>query len=102
MVEIQAFGGSPGMFFTTLVQLRPPSRVTCTLPSSLPAQMTFASRTDGAMVSSVLWNSAAVLSVTMSPPDDFCLFLSLVVRSGEITSHDWPKFEERNTTLPPK
>ena len=33
-------GASGGV---TLVQLRPPSRVTCTMPSSEPAQMTSAS-----------------------------------------------------------
>ena len=40
----------------------------------------------------VQWNSAAVLSTTIGSPDDFCLFLSLVVRSGLMISHDWPWF----------
>jgi len=64
--------------------------VICTFPSSLPTQMRFESLGDGAIVSSVLWNSAAVLSTTTGPQDDFCFDLSLVVRSGEMTSHYCP------------
>src|SRR4051812_34228129 len=50
MVETQVFGGRPGTFFVTFVQLAPPLRVTCTLPSSVPAQMTRASSGDSEMV----------------------------------------------------
>src|SRR5437588_12942086 len=91
-VGIHAFGVRPWTFLITLVQVFPPSRVTCTLPSSVPTHITFESSGDGAIVRMVQWNSAAVLSTTTSPPDDFCLFLSFVVRSGLMTSHDWPKF----------
>src|SRR6185369_11357538 len=101
-VGIHAFGASPTMFFTTFVHDFPPSRVTWTLPSSVPIQITFESRGDGAIESSVVWNSAAVLSVTISPPDDRCLVLSFVVRSGEITVHELPWFVLLKSTFPPK
>ena len=65
------------MFLTTFVHDLPPSRVTCTLPSSVPTQM-------------------------IGPPDDFCLLLSFVVRSGLITSHDCPWVVDLKSTLPPK
>src|SRR5262249_54102435 len=99
---IHALGARPPMFLTTFDHVLPPSRVTCTLPSSVPAQMTFGSIIDGAIARIVQWNSAAVLSTTIGPPDDFCLLLSLVERSGLITSHDWPWFVDLNRTLPPK
>src|SRR3982751_3972130 len=102
MVGIHAFGARPPMFFTTLVQVFPPSRVTCTLPSSVPTQITLGSTIDGAMVRMVQWNSAAVLSVTIGSPEDFCLFLSLVVRSGLMISHDCPWLVDLKTTSPPK
>jgi len=38
----------------------------------------------------VQWNSAAVLSTTISPPDDCCFDLSFVVRSSLIASHYMP------------
>ena len=50
----------------------------------------------------VQWNSAAVLSATIGPPDDFCLFLSLVVRSGLMTVQDCPWLVVLKSTLPPK
>src|SRR5579872_2143050 len=90
------------MFFTTFVQVLPASRVTCTLPSSVPTQMTLGSRNDGAIVRIVQWNSAAVLSTTIAPPDDCCLLLSFVVRSGLMISHDCPWLTDLKRTLPPK
>ena len=39
IVETQAFFASPLMLLTTFVQLLAPSRVICTLPSSVPTQM---------------------------------------------------------------
>ena len=41
--------GRFGMFFVTLVQLLPPSRVTCTSPSLVPAQITPACFGDSAI-----------------------------------------------------
>ncbi len=40
MCGIQVFAGTPRTFFSTLVQVLPPSRVTCSRPSSEPAQIT--------------------------------------------------------------
>src|SRR4029079_14515035 len=93
---------SPATFLITLVHVLPPSRVTCTLPSSVPTQITLGSTIDGAIVRIVQWNSAAVLSVTIGSPDDFCLLLSLVVRSGLMISHDCPWLVDLNTPPPPK
>ena len=81
---------APTAFLKTLSHVFPPFRVTCTLPSSVPTQITFESSGDGAIEMIVVWNSAAVLSVTMSPPDDCCFAGSFVVKSGEITVHDVP------------
>src|SRR5919202_767702 len=44
--DTQLAFGRPGTLPTTLVQCPPPSRVSCTLPSSVPTQMVFASRGD--------------------------------------------------------
>src|ERR1700680_3179146 len=102
MVETHEFLASPGTLVTTLVHVLPPSRVTCTLPSSVPTQMRFGSSIDGAIVRIVQWNSAAVLSTVTGPPDDCCLLLSFVVRSGLTTSHDCPCVVDLKRTLPPK
>ena len=87
---IHAFGASPASAFAVFVHVFPPSRVTCTFPSSVPTQMTFGSTGDGPIEMMVQWNSAAVLSVTIFPPDDCCFALSSVVRSGLMTSHECP------------
>src|SRR3954469_17569217 len=89
MVETHVLGGSPVMFFATLVQLLPPFCVTCTLPSSVPAQMICAFFGDSEMVKMVSYFSASELS-TVKPPDSDCFSHSglLVVRSGEIFSHE--------------
>src|SRR5262249_55363327 len=90
------------MFFTTFVHVLPPSLVTCTFPSSVPTQITLGSTNDGAIVRIVQWNSAAVLSTTIGSPDDCCLLLSFVVRSGLMIDHDCPWSVDLNTTSPPK
>src|SRR3954452_14521630 len=38
--QYQLFGGRPGRFLPTSVKVMPPSRLTCRLPSSVPAQTT--------------------------------------------------------------
>ena len=83
----------------TSVQLPPLSRVTWTFPSSLPAQSTPASRGDSSKAKIVPKTSTPVPSEVMGPPaKPWCAGL-LVVRSGEITSHDWPPFRDRCTWL---
>lgn len=47
--EIPACGGRPDSRPVTLVHVLPPSRVTCTLPSSVPAQTTLVSCGDSAI-----------------------------------------------------
>src|SRR3954462_9620224 len=88
--------GSPGTFAATFVQLLPPSRVTCRLPSSVPAQITWPFFGDSLTEKIVVWFSAEELS-TVRPPDCccFCFFGSLVERSGEIFSQESPRSRER-------
>src|SRR5262249_50855614 len=86
MLETQVALGHPAAGGgVTLVQVLPPSRVSCRLPSSVPTQTTFGSFGDSAIAKIVQWFSALELS-RVRPPDSSCfsLFLSLVVRSGEI------------------
>ena len=59
------------MFPVTLVQLAPPSRVICTLPSSVPTHRTSALRGDSAIEKIVVLFSAVELSI-VRPPDSFC------------------------------
>src|SRR5207249_11754540 len=99
--ENQENRGAPAMFGATLFQCAPPSRVICRLPSSVPAQMTFASRGLSAIEMMVQWVSARVLSELIGPPLGFCLDLSFVVRSGLIAAHVVPRSRVRNSTLPP-
>src|SRR5262245_9009114 len=93
--------GAPWMFGATLVQLLPPSRVNCRLPSSVPAQIRFWSFGLSAIERIVQWNSARVLSVLISPPLAFCFSLSFVVRSGLITLQLEPPSVVLNSTFPP-
>ena len=91
MCGIQVASGTPGTFASTLVHEPPPSRVTCTRPSSLPTHISPASSALGAMVRIVVWSSAPDASM-VSPPLMWatCLEGSLVVRSGEMTSQVEP------------
>src|SRR3954447_26252858 len=86
MVGIQVLAGTPGTFFSTLVQVWPPSRVTCRRPSSVPTQITPFCFALGAMERMVVRFSAALTS-RVGPPLFFCCCHSglLVVRSGLIT-----------------
>src|SRR5262245_557293 len=93
--------GAPAMFGATLVHVLPPSRVTCTLPSSVPAQITLGSRGLSAIEMMVQWNSARVLSFETSPPLATCFDLSLVDRSGLTIDHVSPLSEVLNRTFPP-
>src|SRR3954451_15988866 len=94
--------GSPGTFGATFAQVAPPSRVTCRLPSSVPTQSTFGFFVDSLIAKRVVKFSALELS-TVSPPDfSWCCHLgSLVVRSGEIFSHESPWSRERKRNWAP-
>ena len=60
---------SPSALGVTFFQLVPPFRVTCTYPSSEPAQMTVASRAEGAMVNTGVETFATIFSIAPSPKD---------------------------------
>ena len=94
--DTQAFFGRPGTVPATFVQVFPPSRVTCTLPSSVPTQMTSWLFGDSEIAKIVQWFSAVELSM-VSPPESicFCFAGSFVVRSGEIRSQLSPRSFER-------
>src|SRR5262245_57107733 len=93
--------GMSGMFFVTLSQLLPLSRLTWTRPSSLPAHRTPACFGDSARAKIVQYTSAPVLSPVIGPPENFCLDLSSRVRSGLTAFHVLPPSCVRNSTLAP-
>src|SRR6266567_3532589 len=74
-------GGRLGMFFVTLDQFLPPSRVICTSPSLVPAQISPFSFCDSAIANTTELYSTPMLS-PVSPPENPSLLLSFVVRSG--------------------
>src|SRR5919199_6724430 len=80
---------SPGMFDVTFVHVVPPSRVTCTSPSFVPAQMSPFSRGDSAMANTTPAYSTPMLS-GVRPPEIFWRLLSFLVRSGLISRHVRP------------
>src|SRR6266852_8566498 len=73
-----------GIFLVTFVQFLPPSRVICTNPSLVPAQITPASFGDSAIAKTTPAYSTPMLS-PVRPPENPCLLLSFEVRSGLIT-----------------
>src|SRR5438093_10836448 len=92
--------GRPGIFDETLVQRPPASRVTCTCPSLVPAQMTPFSFGDSAIAKTTPAYSTPMLS-GVSPPEICCRGLSLSVRSGLISCQLWPPFVVRCTCCEP-
>jgi hypothetical protein len=60
---------SPMSGGVTFCQLRPPSRVRCTSPSSEPVQITPLARGDSATVKIVAYVSTPVWSRVIGPPD---------------------------------
>ena len=78
------------IFLTTLFHVCPLSRVICTLPSSVPHQMTPFSTGDSAMVMIVQWTSAPELSGVIGPPESLSFSGSLVERSGLILDQVCP------------
>src|SRR3569623_631791 len=79
----------PGMFAVTLVHVFPPSRVSCTSPSFVPAQISPFVIGDSAIANTTSPYSTPMLS-GVRPPEIFCFDLSLRVRSGLITFHVLP------------
>jgi hypothetical protein len=70
MFEIVPQSSSPGMLRVTFVQLAPPSRVTCTRPSFVPAHRTFASIGDSPIANTTPAYSTPMLS-GVRPPEIF-------------------------------
>src|SRR4030095_6957657 len=86
MCGIQVLAGTPGTFFSTLVQAAPPSRVTGSRASAVSTQITPFCLALGAMAMIVVKFSAAVTSGVRPPLFDCCCHSLLsVVRSGLIT-----------------
>src|SRR5262245_953236 len=79
-------------FGVTLSQFCPPLRVTCTRPSSDPAQIVLMSCGVGAIVNTTPYVSTPVLSFVIGPPDAPIVFGSWRDRSGLIRVHVWPAF----------
>src|SRR4051812_47721400 len=82
-------GGRFGMFFVTLVHVLPPSRVNCTRPSLVPAQISPACFGDSAIAKTTPPYSTPMLS-GVRPPELCWWLLSLSVRSGLISCQLWP------------
>src|SRR5216117_2268379 len=72
------------MLDVTLVQLLPPSRVTCSRPSFVPAQISPGFKGDSAIAKITSPYSTPMLS-GVRPPEICCRLRSLSVRSGLIT-----------------
>ena len=88
--------GNP--FGVTFCQLLPSSRVSCTRPSSVPAQITPLSWGDTASAKIVSYTSTPVTSLLTGPPERPCLLGSLRVRSGLIVSQVVPWSRLRSST----
>src|SRR6266699_3619456 len=103
MVVTQAFLGSPLILPTTFFQVLPPSRVSCTLPSSVPTQIKFGFFGESEIAKIVVCISAEELS-TVTPPDCscFCFSGSLVVRSPDILFHVCPWSFDWNRNCDPR
>src|SRR6266404_8164391 len=80
MLSTVPHSGKLGRFFVTLLQLFPPSRVTCTCPSFVPAQIRPASFADSVNAKITPAYSTPMLS-GVSPPEICWRFVSLRVRS---------------------
>src|SRR5262249_48468104 len=97
--------GRFGILAVTLVQLRPPSRDTCTFPSSVPAYITPARFGDSAneMIVGHAWMPsflAIVISLPLRPIVTMSSRLAFEVRSAPSPSQVRPRFDERYTRLP--
>src|SRR5262249_6345837 len=81
MLENVPHSGRLAIFLVSVVQVLPPSRVNCSRPSLVPAQITPASLGDSAMANTTPAYSTPMLS-GVSPPELPIRLLSLRVRSG--------------------
>src|SRR4051812_46244121 len=93
--------GRSGTFAVTFVHVFASSVLTCTRPSSDPAQRRPFCLGDSARAKIVQYVSAPVLSPVIGPPDHFCFCLSFRVRSPETGAQVCPPSVVRKRTLPP-
>ena len=85
----------------TLVQVAPSSRVTCTRPSSVEAQISPGRWAESARQAQVACTSAPAVSWVSGPPEWPWRDGSFRLRSGEMHSQLAPSLRVRNTRLPP-
>ena len=85
----------------TFVQLAPSSRVTCTRPSSVEAQISPGRCGEGVTQAQVACTSAPAVSRVISPPEWPWRPASFRLRSGEIAVQLEPSSRVRKTRLPP-
>src|SRR3954471_9318837 len=93
-------GGSPGRFAVTFAQCAPSSRVTCSWPSLVPAQINPFSFGDSVIANTTPAYSTPTLS-GVSPPEGCWRDLSLSVRSGLIVCQVCPPLDVRWTCCEP-
>src|SRR5262249_54990874 len=91
----QASFGPPARAIASVAsaQLAPPFVVTCTLPSSLPTQITPAVTGDSEIV--------VIVQNCIAAPGGLIFVASFVVRSGLIASQWSPRSRDRNRTWAP-
>src|SRR5579859_1084002 len=93
MCRNEPHSGDPGIFGVTFVHVLPPSCVTCTSPSFVPAQITPALARDSAMAYTTSPYSTPMLS-GVRPPEICCLVLSFLVRSGLMICQLFPPSDD--------
>src|SRR5215813_8825912 len=98
--------GRPGRFLPTSVNVRPPSRLTCRLPSSVPAHTTPGITGDSLTAMMVLYadKPSFLDSCDLSPPTPMTVTLhrsTCLVRSA-LATHDVPRSYDLNSRLPPR
>ena len=82
MIEMRDHSRSLSSAGVTFVHDTPPLRVTCTVPSSVPAQITPFVTGDSAIANTVPYVSTPVWSFVIGPPDGPSVRGSLRDRSG--------------------
>src|SRR5437588_12935713 len=100
MLENVPHSGRLGIFLVRLVQVLPASRVTCSRPSLVPAQITPLSFGDSAIANTTPAYSTPILS-GVRPPEICRRDLSFNVRSGLISCQLWPPLVVRCTCCEP-
>ena len=93
------------MFLPTSVNVTPPSRLTCTFPSSVPAHTTprDTGDSDTAMIVPYDVTPSFFDSIVRSPamPINGRVFRSICLVRSSLAIHVSPRFEDRNKRLPP-